>query len=71
MQKIILLVLSAALIAASAMQTAVASEHGHTRKMVRPATSEQFRNANNAMVWTSQPGWYSGYDGALSAPAGR
>jgi hypothetical protein len=70
MQKKILIVL-AVLVAASAIQTTAASERGHARKMVRPAASAQFRNANNAMVWTSQPSGYSGYDEALSAPAGR
>jgi hypothetical protein len=71
MQKKTLVVVGVALIAVSTIQAAAASERGHARKMVRPAASEQFRNANNAMVRTSQPGWYSGYDGALSAPAGR
>ncbi|MBR0688435.1 hypothetical protein JQ594_21090 [Bradyrhizobium manausense] len=65
MRKIILSTVAMALIAASASQ-ALAAQH-HARKAPQ-ATSEQFRNARNAVEQPSQPGWqYSGW----SAPAGR
>ncbi len=71
MRKIILTVLGASLIAASTAQMAAAAEHHHARR-VTPA-SEQFRNANNAVAWPAQPGWYSDYSEGhvISAPAGR
>ena len=68
MRKTILTVLSAALFAASASQNVAATERHHARKADRATTSEQFRNANNAVATPVQSGWtYSGY----SAPAGR
>jgi hypothetical protein len=69
----VLTLIGASLIAVLAMQAAAASERGHARKMSHQVASERLRNAN-AMVWTPQPGSYSGYSGyhgALSAPAGR
>jgi hypothetical protein len=71
MRKIIQTVLVTSLLAASTAQIAAASEHHRARK-VTPA-GQQFRNANNAVAWPAQPGWYSDYtEGhAISAPAGR
>jgi hypothetical protein len=67
MRKIILSTVAMALIAASASQAFAAQPQHHARKAPR-ATSEQFRNARNAVEQPSQPGWqYSGW----SAPAGR
>jgi hypothetical protein len=66
MRKIILSTVTMALIAASASQAIAAQSQHHARKAPQ-ATSEQFRNARNA-VEPSQPAWqYSGW----SAPAGR
>ncbi len=70
MRKTILIVLSAALFAASASQNAAASERHHARNSEPAKVSEPFRNANNSVAAPStlQSGWtYSGY----SAPAGR
>jgi len=71
MRKIILTVLGASLIAASAAQMAAAAERHHVRHLDRAAASRQFRNSNNALVSPAQPG--SGYfEGrGMSAPAGR
>jgi hypothetical protein len=67
MRKIILSTVTMALIAASASQAIAAQPQHHARKAPQ-ATSEQFRNARNAVEQPSQPGWqYSGW----SAPAGR
>jgi hypothetical protein len=67
MRKIILSTVAMALIAASASQAFAAQPQHHARKAPQ-ATSEQFRNARNAVEQPSQPGWqYSGW----SAPAGR
>jgi len=67
MRKIILSTVTMALIAASASQAFAAQPQYHARKAPQ-ATSEQFRNARNAVEQPSQPGWqYSGW----SAPAGR
>ena len=67
MRKIILSTVTMALIAASASQAFAAQSQHHARKAPQ-ATSEQFRNARNAVEQPSQPGWqYSGW----SAPAGR
>jgi hypothetical protein len=65
-----LTIIGALLIAILAMQAAAASERGHARKIGHQAASERLRNSN-AMVWAPPPYSYSGYDGALSAPAGR
>ncbi len=63
MRKIILSTVTMALIAASASQAVAAQSQHHARKAPQ-ATSEQFRNARNAV----EPAWqYSGW----SAPAGR
>jgi hypothetical protein len=66
MRKIILSTVTMALIAASASQAFAAQSQAHARKAPQ-TTSEQFRNARNALEPT-QPAWqYSGW----SAPAGR
>jgi ABC-type transporter MlaC component len=67
MRKIILSTVAMALIAASASQAFAAQPQHYVRKAM-PATSEQFRNARNAVDQQAQPAWqYSGW----SAPAGR
>jgi hypothetical protein len=67
MRKIILSTVTMALIAASASQAIAAQSQHHARKAPQATTSEQFRNARNA-VEPAQPAWqYSGW----SAPAGR
>ena len=67
MRKIILGTVTMALIAASASQAFAAQSQHHARKAPQATTSEQFRNARNA-VEPTQPAWqYSGW----SAPAGR
>jgi hypothetical protein len=66
MRKIILSTVTMALIVASASQAVAAQSQHHARKAPQPS-SEQFRNARNA-VEPAQPAWqYSGW----SAPAGR
>lgn len=68
MRKTVLTVLTSALIAASTMQVAFASERHHVRKADRAVANEQLRNANNALPAPASSGWpYSGY----SAPAGQ
>ncbi len=67
MRKIVLSTVAVALIAASASQAFAAQSQAHARKAPQATTSEQFRNARNALEPT-QPAWqYSGW----SAPAGR
>ncbi|MBR0783166.1 hypothetical protein [Bradyrhizobium iriomotense] len=67
MRKIVLSIVTLALIAASAPQAVAARPH-HVRKTEPATTSEQFRNARDAIAQPSQPAWpYSGW----SAPAGR
>ena len=67
MRKIILSTVTMALIAASASQAIAAQSQHHARKAPQATTSEQFRNARNA-VEPTQPAWqYSGW----SVPAGR
>ena len=67
MRKIILSTVTMALIAASASQAFAAQPQHHARKAPQ-ATSDQFRNARNAVEQPSQSAWqYSGW----SAPAGR
>jgi hypothetical protein len=77
MRKIILSTVTMTLIAASASQAlgsqalgsqALAAQPQHHARKAPQATSEQFRNARNAVEQPSQPAWqYSGW----SAPAGR
>ncbi|WP_426418364.1 hypothetical protein [Bradyrhizobium genosp. A] len=67
MRKIALSTIATALIAASASQGFAAQKQHHARKASQ-ATSEQFRDARNAVTQPTQPAWqYSGW----SAPAGR
>jgi hypothetical protein len=68
MSKIVLSVVGATLIALSSAQGVQAAEH-HRAGKARTVTSEQFRNARNAVAApASQPAWpYSGF----SAPAGH
>jgi len=72
MRKIVLSTVAVALIAASASQafagqSFAAQSRAHARKAPQATTSEQFRNAHNALQ-PAQPAWqYSGW----SAPAGR
>ena len=71
MRKIILSTVTMALIAASASQAfatqSLAAQPQHHARKAAQATSEQFRNARNA-VEPAQPAWqHSGW----SAPAGR
>lgn len=70
MRKTILTVLGATLVAATTIQMAAASEH-RARKAFRAPESQQFRNAEDSVAWSAQPGWYSRYSGGISAPAGR
>jgi len=72
MRKTILTLLVASLFAASAVQMAAAAERHHVRKIDR-ATSEQFRNANNAVASPAESNWVSDYTEGhvISAPAGR
>jgi hypothetical protein len=42
---------------------AAAAERVVIRKIDRPTSSEQFRNANNAVRAPAQPGWYPNYSG--------
>jgi hypothetical protein len=67
MRKFVLSTATMALIAVSVSQAFAAQSH-HARKATSAMTSEQFRNARNAVTQPSQPVWpYSGW----SAPAGR
>jgi hypothetical protein len=59
MRTIILTILAASLMAASAATLALAAEHHHARKISRAPVSEQFRNANNAVPAPAQPESYS------------
>jgi hypothetical protein len=61
MRKIILAILAASLMAASAAPLASAAEHHHARKISRAPVSEQFRNANNAVPAPAQPESSSDY----------
>ena len=72
MRKAILTILGASLVAALTVQTAVASEHHHGRKIDRAPASEQFRisNAYAAPAYAG-PAGLSQYSGGISAPAGR
>jgi len=62
MRKIILTVLGAALLAASAVNMAAASEHRALNAMRVPSPKiQQFQNANNSAGRAAEPG---GYDSA-------
>ncbi|OPY96892.1 hypothetical protein A5906_00855 [Bradyrhizobium sacchari] len=67
MRNIVLSTLTLALIATSLSQAAAARSR-HVRKATPAVTSEQFRNARDAIAPPSQSAWrYSGW----SAPAGH
>jgi hypothetical protein len=66
MRKFVLSTVTMALIAVSASQ-AFAAQSQHPARKPAQATSEQFRNARNALEQPSQPWQYSGW----SAPAGH
>jgi hypothetical protein len=70
MRKSVLTTIGALLIAASTAQIATAAETHHARK-AHATTSQQFRNANNAVSApaTSTELWV--YSGGWSAPAGQ
>jgi hypothetical protein len=73
MQKI-LTILSATLITAITVQTAVASDRHHVRKAQPATTTTQSLRDSNAAMWPSQPtapDWSRYANGAMSAPAGR
>ena len=73
MRKTILTILGVSVAAALTMQTAVASERHHNRKIDPAPASEQSRNSNAyaAPAYVAvQPEW-SRYSGGISAPAGR
>jgi hypothetical protein len=72
MRKTILTAFGVALIAASAMQAAAATEHHRSHRAERApvSTTEPFRNSNAAWPAAAEPDW-SRYNGGMSAPAGR
>lgn len=66
MRKIVLSIVSTALIAASVSQAVAAPSRHHVRR--ETVAGEQVRDAHNALAQSLQPDWhYSGW----SAPAGR
>ena len=73
MRKTILTILGSALIAASAIQAAAATERHHVRKANRAQATQSYRDSN-ASIWTA-PQAQSDYEryqnGAMSAPAGH
>jgi hypothetical protein len=73
MKKAILTAISTALVVASTMQIASAAERHHARHASRATVSEQFRNANDAVLWpvpvSRNSDYYDGH--GISAPAGR
>ena len=75
MKKLILTVVAASLMVASTVSMAAASDRHHAPKMHRAVTTDQFRNANNAIAWPAQtqPNWVSDYTEGhvISAPAGH
>jgi hypothetical protein len=69
MRTIVLTMMTAALIAASAAQGVSAAARHPAHKAAQVTASKQFRNANNAVAAApQQPVWYSG---GYSAPAGH
>ena len=75
MRKTILTILGSALIAASAIQAAAATERHHVRKANRaPVQATQSYRDSNASIWTApqaQPDYERYQNGAMSAPAGH
>ncbi len=70
MQKFLLTLFFAALVAVSAGQSASAHPRHMLRKPLAAAT-DQFRNANNAVIVMPATEPASIYSGGWSAPAGR
>jgi len=70
MRKTVLTTIGALLIAASTAQIATAAETHHTRK-AHATTSQQFRNANNAVAAPATSSELGVYSGGWSAPAGQ
>ena len=76
MQKTILTILAATVLAASTVQIATAAEHHRARKIYRTQApvSEPVRNSNDYYAPTSpwaESGWSRYEGGAISAPAGQ
>ena len=75
MQKTILTIVAAAVLAASTVQIAAAAEHHKARKVYRTQApvSEPIRNSNDYYApspWADS-GWSRYEGGAISAPAGH
>ena len=70
MRKTLLTTVAALVIAASTAQIATAAETHHARK-AHAATSQQFRNANNAVAAPATSSELGVYSGGWSAPAGH
>jgi cytochrome c5 len=70
MRKTLLTAAAALLLAASTMQIATADETHHARKAHTP-TSQQFRNANNAVAAPAPSSELGVYSRGWSAPAGQ
>jgi hypothetical protein len=73
MQKTILTILVASMIAASTFQMALAAERHRTHKVVRvPAATDRIRNARDVVVWPESPPSIQYTEGhVISAPAGH
>ena len=73
MKTIMLTLVAALLMAVSTVSMAAASERHHVPKAHRAVVNDQFRNANNAIAWPTQPNSVSDYTEGhvISAPAGR
>jgi len=70
MRKTLLTATAALLIAASTAQIAMAAETHHARR-AHATTSQQFRNANNAVAAPATSSELGIYSRGWSAPAGR
>ena len=70
MRKTLFTATGALLIAASTAQIATAAETHHARK-AHVTTSQQFRNANNALAAPPASSELGVYSGGWSAPAGQ
>jgi len=70
MRKTLVTTFGALLIAASTAQIASAAETHHARK-AQAATSQQFRNAHNAVATPTTSSELGVYSGGWSAPAGQ
>jgi hypothetical protein len=70
MRKNLLTTVAALMIAASTAQIATAAETHHARK-AHTTTSQQFRNANNAVATPTASSELGVYSRGWSAPAGQ